>query len=348
MSDPLTLPQPLRFHAMIGAGGIGAGAFFRLNGDETLGREESRSGRFLDQRDYCKLHIISHYVKALLGPDFAVIPAGKVGADQIGRALLAEMQADGLDTRYVRACPGEQTLYSFCFLYPDGSGGNLTTDDSASERVTPEDIRQTEPEFARFAGDGIALAAPEAPLAAREALLDLGTRYGFYRAAAFNSGEVQAAIALGLPQKIDLLALNLDEAARAAGLDPNSRPPEELGQAAVERLLRLNPNLRLSITAGRQGGWCWDGAAFRHIPAFAAPAVSAAGAGDAHLAGILSGLAAGLSLAEAGVLGALAAAHSVTSPHTIDKTMDRNSLRSFAGENLAQLPAAVQNLLVHR
>lgn len=52
------------YQAMIGTGGIGSGVFFALDGDHTLGREESRSGRFLDKRDYCKLHIISHYVKS--------------------------------------------------------------------------------------------------------------------------------------------------------------------------------------------------------------------------------------------------------------------------------------------
>ena len=62
------------FKAMIGVGGIGSGRFFKLNGNHTLGREESRSGQFLDTQDYCKLHIISHYVKVLLGKDFAVFP----------------------------------------------------------------------------------------------------------------------------------------------------------------------------------------------------------------------------------------------------------------------------------
>ena len=42
--------------------------FFALDGNHTLGREESRSGHFLDRRDYCKLHIVSHYVCRLLGP----------------------------------------------------------------------------------------------------------------------------------------------------------------------------------------------------------------------------------------------------------------------------------------
>ena len=91
--QPLRIaPDRGRFRAMVGVGGIGSGSFFLLNGNHTLGREESRGGRFQDRRDYCKLHIISHYVKALLGPGFPVIPVGKVGDDDVGRRLLAEMK----------------------------------------------------------------------------------------------------------------------------------------------------------------------------------------------------------------------------------------------------------------
>ena len=74
-----------RYRAMIGTGGIGSGMFFALDGDHTLGREESRSGRFLDRRDYCKLHIIAHYVKALLGPAFPGDPARQSGRRRYGR-----------------------------------------------------------------------------------------------------------------------------------------------------------------------------------------------------------------------------------------------------------------------
>ena len=37
---------------MIGVGGIGTGTLIELDGDETLGRTESRMGRLLDARDY--------------------------------------------------------------------------------------------------------------------------------------------------------------------------------------------------------------------------------------------------------------------------------------------------------
>ena len=81
-------PARLRYNGIIGTGGIGSGKFFVLNGDHTLGREESRSGHFLDINDYCKQHIILHYVKVLLGPSFEVIPVGKIGDDDIGQILL--------------------------------------------------------------------------------------------------------------------------------------------------------------------------------------------------------------------------------------------------------------------
>ena len=184
--------------AMLGVGGIGSGTFFLLNGEHTLGREESRSGHFIDRRDYCKLHIISHYVKVLLGDIITVLPIGKVGDDEAGQRLMGEMKAAGLDLRYVQIIPGMQTLYSFCFVYPDGSGGNLTTDNSACDLVVGEDVARAEADFAAYQARGIALAVPEVSLAARQKLLQMGTKYDFWRVAVFTSAEIEPAIELGL------------------------------------------------------------------------------------------------------------------------------------------------------
>ncbi len=139
--SPLSIdPRALRYDVMVGTGGIGSGEFFALRGNHTLRREESRGGRFEDRRDYCKLHIISHYVRTLTGPYLAVYPVGRVGGDETGLRLLREMSDAGLDLAYTRRVAGERTLRSVCLTYPDGSGGNLTADDSASARVTPADI----------------------------------------------------------------------------------------------------------------------------------------------------------------------------------------------------------------
>ena len=82
-----------------------------------------------------------------------------------------------------------------------------------------------------------------------------------------------------------------------------------------------------------------------HLPALDVHVVSTAGAGDAHLAGVLSGLVAGLELHEAHELGVLVAGLSVTSPHTIHKGIDRVSLAVFAEAAGVELCPAVRSLI---
>jgi sugar/nucleoside kinase (ribokinase family) len=333
---------------MIGTGGIGSGMFFALDGEHTLGREESRSGRLLDRRDYCKLHIVSHTVQALLGPGFRTIPVGKVGADEIGDRLLAEMREIGLDLRYVEQIPNRPTLFAVCFVYPDGSGGNLTANDSACSAVDGDWVMRAEPEFARCSGRGVALALPEVPLEARRTLLALGARHGFLKVASYTSGEIREVLERGDLRDVDLLAVNLDEAAAAAGISAEGKQADEIVEAAVRALSVRRAGIRLTITAGGRGSWSWDGAHLHHVPAFTAPVVSTAGAGDAHLAGTIAGLCTGMPLAQAHELGALTAAMSVTSPHTINKEITRDSLRAFAEGTGAALSEGARRFLTTR
>src|SRR5262245_59229641 len=103
---PLAIdPNRRRYQALIGTGGIGSGGFFALDSNHTLGREESRSGRFLQRRDFCKLHNTIHYVAALAGEGFATIPLGMVGDDDIGRQLLHELKSAGMEIRHVAVMP---------------------------------------------------------------------------------------------------------------------------------------------------------------------------------------------------------------------------------------------------
>ena len=81
------------------------------------------------------------------------------------------------------------------------------------------------------------------------------------------------------------------------------------------------------MTAGARGSWCWDGTALTHLPVLPVRVEGTAGAGDAHLAGIIAGLAAGLPLRDAHQLGVLTAAVAVQSPHTINFELDREALR---------------------
>jgi sugar/nucleoside kinase (ribokinase family) len=266
----------LQWRGLVGTGGIGTGTFFQLEGNETLGREESRAGRLLNRRDHCKLHIICHYVKRLLGPVFAVVPIGRVGEDEPGRRLLSEMRAAGFDLRHVTADPSRPTLNSFCLLYPDGSGGNLTMLESASGAVDAMDVGQAERRIASLGAAGIALAAPEVPMTARAALLEAAGRHGLFRVASFTRGE--AGHCGPLLEQSDLAAFNLEEARAAAGLAAGN------AEAVLRAIAARYPRLRLTVTDGARGSWAWDGTVPAFEPAVPVAAVAAAGAGDAHLA----------------------------------------------------------------
>jgi sugar/nucleoside kinase (ribokinase family) len=356
---PHATDHGVRYRRLVGVGGIGTGMFFALEGSHDLGRNESRPGRLLDVRDYCKLHIVAHYPAVLLGarPEgipFHVLPVGKVGIEEVGLRLRAEMSQAGMDTRLVETVPGHPTLRSVCFQYPDGSGGNITTVDSAASLLTAKDVDRALP---WLDAETLAVATPEVPLAARLHLLRRAGERGSFRAASLTSAEVAEAREAGLLKLVDLLALNEDEAAALAGAPfPAGAEAPFLRRCADA----LDGGVRLVVTAGARGAFAFDGTAWTRAPALAVPVVSTAGAGDALLGGVLAGLGAGLpfmdkgprrvSLAERPLasaldLGALLAAFKVTSPHTIPPGLSAAVLHAFAAEHGIAFGGGLRRLL---
>ncbi len=349
-----------RYERLVGVGGIGTGLFFALEGSHDLGRNESRPGRLLDVRDYCKLHIIAHYPAVLLGArgeagPFHVLPVGKVGEDETGRRLRAEMRATGMDVRFVDAAPGHPTLLSVCFQYPDGAGGNITTIDSAASHLTERDVDLAERWLSPHT---IALAAPEVPLAVRAHLLRRAGEKGALRAASLTTAEVAEARATGLLSLVDVLALNEDEAAGLAGEAWPEGDPGRFLERCAAVLRESQPRMRVIVTAGPQGAFGFDGSGWAHVPALSVPIASTAGAGDALLGALLAGLAAGLPFAagsrgsrterpleSALDLGSLAAAFKVTSPHTIPPDFTLEKLVAFARDCGITFAEDVERLL---
>jgi len=338
-------PEKRRYNAMIGTGGIGAGSLFLLSGNHTLGREESRGGKYLDARDYCKLHIIAHNVKVLSGTDFPVYLIGKIGDDDVGARIFREMQEAGLNLDYVQTAPGDKTLFGFCFLYPDGTGGNLTTEESACTRVDPAFIESAAPVFEKYSGSFISLSAPEVPLSSRKRLLELTRRFNGFSVASFTSGEMDEALKSGMLPLVDLLAINIDEATAFIGKVADKNQTTSIVEQAIAKMKPINPSAWLSITAGKQGSWSWDGKLLTHTPAFPAEVKSSAGAGDAHIAAIIAGLSAGLTLQQSQVLGNLAGAFAVTSQHTIHPDMSRKNLLKLAASSLVEIDPHLLNTL---
>ena len=312
---------------VVGVGGIGTGLFLALEGDATLGRTESRPGHVMDVRDSCKLHTVAHHLATLGGLD--VVAVGVVGGDEPGRRVIAEMRDAGIDTSNVRTDTGRPTLFSVCFQYPDGQGGNVTTADSAASALTVEDVDRVATLVDERA---IVLAQPEVPLAPRRRLLEIGRERGALTAGSFTSLEIEEARPMF--ELLDVVALNEHEAATLTGAEPTDTDAL-LGATASA----FRDDARVVVTAGSRGAFALEGGRCGHRSAPAVSVVSTAGCGDALFAGVLAGLAAGVPLLgdasdpkidDALGLGVLLASLNATSPHTIAPGADREALGAFA------------------
>lgn len=350
----------LRYDRIIGTGGIGTGIVFSLEGDHTLGRNESRLAIMEPYHDYCKLHIIMHYVSILLGAHpagpFRSIPIGAVGLDDAGKKLLVQMEQAGMDKRYVREDGQSGTLYSVCYQYPDHSGGNITARNSASNQVSPGDIDAFFEDIGTQVGEGIIVSVPEVPLETRIRLLQQGRQRGYLNAAAVLSSETAEFKALGGLDVTDLLALNMDEARSMAALSDETTDADIIVNRCIKLLSRANPGITVLITDGARGSHCFHDGVLEQRPVIPAEVVSTAGAGDAFLAGTITGICCGLpwmkgasgdplrgaSLDSAPDLGTLLASLSVTSPDTIHMGIDACSLLDYAKSKGLALSGAFQ------
>lgn len=325
------------YRRIIGVGGVGSGIFFELEGNHDLGRNESRSARLIDARDYCKLHIIMHYLATLCDHSgIHSVPVARVGNDIAGQQLISEMQRVGIDVSYVEKIDSASTLFSVCFQYPDRSGGNITTNLSAASMLNASDCDLVAPLFEEHKQCSIALAVPEVPLEVRHHFLKLATRYEAFRVASFNSAEIVEAKQRGLFEVVDLVAINEEEAEALIGerFETNSSLEKCAGA-----LTKLQPHINIVVSAGKRGAFGFDGKEWVHSPALPVTVVSSAGAGDALLAGTLTGLIGGLPLVgshsaceikSAVDFGVFLASYSVTSQHTIHPSACSQDLRSFA------------------
>jgi len=342
-----TKGKSFRYNHIIGTGGIGAGIFFSMEGNHTLGRNESRLGTLEQYHDYCKQHIIMHYIAFLLGASktdrFRSYPIGKVGNDDIGQRLLVMMDKAGMSTKHVGVCDNAATLFSVCFQYSDHSGGNITSGNSASNLVKPEDIDSFFEQYDLNGNEGIVLAAPEVPVETRIRLLKYGKEHGLFNAASVLSSEVEEFTRLKGFELTNLLSINIDEAQRIAAIEGDQPNPEKVIDACIRKLLKENPEMKVLITNGAHGSFCYYKDKHEFTPSLKTEVVSTAGAGDAFLAGTIAGLCCGLPLFKgfsttelnqsplqtAVELGTILASFSVTSADTIHEGANAGSIDKY-------------------
>jgi ribokinase len=232
---------------------------------------------------------------AAFGADVTMI--GRVGDDDSGRLLRADLADRGVDVEHVLTTPGVRS--GSATIAVDPAGENLIlVDPGANDRLRPGDIGQQLLDQA----DAV-LVQLEIPVPAVSAAVSRSS------APVLLNLAPPVGLPPGLLRQVDVLVPNLAELALLAG---SVRPA---GLAAAARLARsLAPNADIVVTLGTGGALIVprSGGPATHIAAPPVAAVDATGAGDCFCGTLAVSLASGIGLTEATRLSVAAAALSTT------------------------------------
>jgi ribokinase len=218
---------------------------------------------------------------ARLGCRVAMV--GCVGDDDAGRALLASLEADGVDRSRVRVVDGVPSGTAFITVSEDGEN-QIVVSPGANARLTEGDV-----------------AAAEAALrAARVTLLQLEVPLEAVAAAARTAGGrvvLNPAPVRDLPDELlgllDVLVPNRVELAQLAG----GPVPQTVDEAV--RLAGRLPARAVVVTLGADGALVVEDGQAGHVPAVPVRPVDTTAAGDAFCAGLADALAGGAGLRDA-------------------------------------------------
>jgi len=263
--------------------------------------------------------------ETLPGEDFQMAPGGKganqavaaarlgasvsfvsrVGTRVHGRALIAALRAEGVDTAHViedeSALPGIAVI----MVGREGGENSIVYVPGSNAQLAPADVR---PATAVLQQARVLVAQLEVP---QPAILEA---FRLARAQGVRT-ILNAAPALAVDPALlaltDCLVLNETEAAQLAGLPDAVQSAEALARAAASAL-RAQGLPCLLITLGAQGVLVADEHGQRLLPAQKVQAVDTVGAGDTFVGGVATAWAEGQSLDDAVRLGQAAAALAVS------------------------------------
>ncbi|MGQ9555027.1 MAG: ribokinase [Anaerolineae bacterium] len=237
--------------------------------------------------------------ETLVGGQFTVVPGGKganqaasaarlgcsvrliaaVGEDDFGRAALANLETQGVDSRLVSRLTGTAT--GVAMIVVDAAGENtIIVASGANAALTPEAVTTNAEAFAW--ADSVVLQC-EIPLATVLAAIAAAKAAGTL--VILNAAPAVAS----LPDQafqVDYLVVNEQEAAALTGVEPRS--PAMALEAA--RQLNARGAKHAVITLGALGCVYSDGSISEHIPAPQVEAVDTTAAGDAFIGALATAL----------------------------------------------------------
>jgi ribokinase len=213
---------------------------------------------------------------------------GSVGKDMIGDFLLRELEANGIDTTWIKRDPATSTGCAFIMLFPNGNN-SLVVDAAANLTLTPADIERAEELIAR--ADALCTVL-EIPPNVVEAALRLARKLG--KLTVLDAGPPRHC-----PPEIlklaDIVSPNETELEQLSGEKVSGRVS---AQEAAEKLLELGLNT-VVLKLGSDGAMLVTRKGSKHFPACKVAVVDPTAAGDAFTAALTVQLAAGAQLDEA-------------------------------------------------
>lgn len=259
---------------------------------------------------------------ARLGASTAMV--GRVGDDEFGSSLLANMRRQGVDTEYVRIDDGAAS--GTALIAVDDQGENsIIVSPGANGRVGREDVDAAGPllEEARYL-----VMQFEVPLLAVQYAIEVARELDL---------EVILNPAPAYPVNADFLKgvycliVNETEAATLSGKDVTDLRTAE---GAAKELAGLGVQVVI-VTLGAQGALLCEGERAVHVPAHRVEVVDTTAAGDAFVGGLTAALLEGRSLPEATRYATCAGSLATTVMGAQTSLPSKAQVEAFFGEGLA-------------
>ena len=261
------------------------------------------------------------YAAARLGGKVAML--GRVGSDDYGRRMRANLERVGCDVSGVLTIPDCASGIALIFVADSGQNSIIIVP-GANGRFSPEDVEAAAQEHFRDAA--LVLLQLENPVATVVAAARAARRAG-------ASVILDPAPAQTLPDElfhlVDVLTPNETEATVLAGLPPGRvDPPHAM---AIAHSLQERGARAVIVKLGEQGCVLAAEGAARHLPAARVEAVDTTAAGDVFNAGLAVALGEGMDLVQACEFASRAAAVSVTRMGTQIAAPTRDEVDALAG-----------------
>lgn len=253
---------------------------------------------------------------ARLGASVALI--ARVGTDDRGPALIAELAAEGIDTRHIARDPDAATGVALIHVGNAGETQSLSVP-GANQRLSVAEVHAA---TATISQARVLLASLEVPVEAVAAAVHVARRAG---ARVVLDPAPPVPLPDDLLRSVDLIKPNGVEAETLTGIRPHDRASAR--QAAVRLLVRGVGAAAIQAGGGDNlivwpGDECW-------LPAFPVRTVDVTGAGDAFAAALAVALAKGRTLHAAGPFASAAAALTTTSLGAQHGLPDRAAVLAF-------------------